>query len=167
MIGFPDSGLLDPRLLDSGIAGFWDSEISLSVKPPILRTMSFPPPFLPSSPSRPLFLLRSIHRSICRSLFPLATQGFRCKSVYREHKTQHYRQISAATQTFRLERVCREQGGFKRVCRMETVCRVRYRWASGRLQAGSMRQASQQEPPCGISQRDKGCGRGGGRSRQP
>lgn len=30
-----------------------------------------------------------------------------------------------------------------------------------------MRQASQQEPPCGISQKDKGCGQGGGRSRRP
>ena len=73
----------------------------------------------------------------------------------------------AAALSFRIERVCRGQGGFKRVCRMETVCRVRYRWASGRLQAGSMRQASQQEPPCGISQKDKGCGQGGGQSRRP
>ena len=38
---------------------------------------------------------------------------------------------------------------------------------TGGLQAGSMRQTSQQAPPCGISQKDKGCGQGGGRSRRP
>ena len=73
----------------------------------------------------------------------------------------------AAALSFRIERVCRGQGGFKRVGRMETVCRVRYRWASGRLQVDFKRQTSQQAPPCGISQKDKGCGQGGGRSRQP
>jgi hypothetical protein len=35
------------------------------------------------------------------------------------------------------------------------------------MQVGFVRQTSQQEPPCGISQKGKGCGQGGGRSRRP
>ena len=41
--------------------------------------------------------------------FPSATQFFWHKSVYREQKNHHYRQNSAATQAFRLKRMCRER----------------------------------------------------------
>ena len=151
--------------------------ISLSAPSPVLSSHSVSisapstvPSTIPIPVSDTVFWLKSVYREHAPHHYTqndAATQGISCKRMYREQKTRHYWQNLQRHRLFG-SKECVASG-----CTIISVRKSVSRtvWVQNSVsrekEVDFKRQASQQAPPCGISQKDKGCGQGGGRSRRP
>ena len=164
MIGFLDSG--NSRFQDSGFLDSGDLHVRKNVHftddvlSPSLSSF-LPPPLVPFSYSVPSTVPSAVPSSHSRH------RVFAAKVCIANIKPSITGKILQRHRLFG-SKECVASGGTV-ISDRKSVSRTVWvqNSVSREKEVDFMRQASQQEPPCGISQKGKGCGQGGGRSRRP